>query len=166
MSIKFELLSAALGFSVIFSSISHADDPAHGSAAPGKLNCQLTYSLFDPSAPEQALPSCPTCTMIDPQHSFVTPSEFELSGSFTYIYGGAKQSSVAASDELVSFSGSAQINPDGYSRGVLNIRRGNQVIVNVMGAIVGTDLEVKLPVQGLFYKGKIVQQINASCFVK
>jgi hypothetical protein len=35
-----------------------------------------------------------------------------------------------------------------------------------MGAIVGTDLQVKLPVQGLFYQGKIVQQINASCFVK
>lgn len=166
MTTKFKILCAALGALTLFSNVSHANDAVYGSAAPGKLNCQLTYLLFDPSAPKQPPLACPTCTMVDPQHSMVTPSAFKQSGSFNYLYGGAKQSSISASDDLVSFSGSAQINADGYSNGTLNISHGNQQIVNVMGAIVGTDLQVQVPVQGMNYQGKIVQQINASCFVQ
>jgi hypothetical protein len=105
--------------------------------------------------------------MADPQHSMAMPDEFKLNGSFTYLYMGAKSSNVTGSDELLSFSGSASINADGYSTGILVLRRGNQELVHVMAPIGGgSDLQVKIPGQGMKYKGKIVEQIQAYCYVK
>ena len=104
--------------------------------------------------------------MVDPQRSVISPSEFKLNGSFHYIYAGAKQSSVIGSDKLLSFSGSVQINADGYNRAQISINQGEKTLVSVMGALVGTDLQVKIPGQDLKYEGKLVESIRASCFLK
>jgi hypothetical protein len=161
-------VSLVFAMLTLLPAISHADEAAYGSPAPGKLSCGLTYFLYDASAapPQAQPPGCFTCTMANPQHSMVSPAEFKKEGSFTYLYYNAKRSNITGSDELLSFDGSAQIGADGHSTGMLILRRGDQVLVHVMGPVVGEDLQVQIPGQGLKYQGKIVEQIQAYCFVQ
>lgn len=141
--------------------------PVPGSPAPGKFQCQLTYDLFDPSAPARPAPSCPTCTMRDPQRSTVTPDSLKIISLFTYLYAGAKSAAGVASDSFLSLRAGAQVNADGYSVGTLAVSRNGADLVTIMAPVIGANIEVKIPgPQGMTYQGKIVQQIDATCWVQ